>query len=109
MSPRFSNLGAVACVALSLVSTSLAAAGDLRSKPLLRFEFGEYLPSEPSWEAGGISCMSGERIVWNRGFRFIRPVDCNGGTFSYLGRYHGGSYEIFVNSLSGRIIGVGPA
>ena len=109
MSPRSSTLGAVACVALSLLSTSLAAAGDLGSKPFLRFEFGEYLPSEPSWEAGGISCMSGERIVWNRGFRLIRPVDCNGETFSYLGRYHGGSYEIFVNSLSGRIIGVGPA
>jgi hypothetical protein len=109
MATRSSTLGAVLGTVIALASTPLATAGDWGSKPLLRFEFGEYLPSEPSWEAGGISCRSGERIVWNRGFRLVRPVDCHGKTFSYIGHYRGDTFEVFVNSLSGMIIGVGPA
>lgn len=75
---------------------------------LLQFEFGEYRYPEPAWAAGGISCRGGGRIVHTRGFRHIRPIDCHGRTFTYVGWWRGDTFKVFVNSGSGRIIGVGP-
>lgn len=101
----------VACAAAVIVGFAIpaASAGDSRGSGFLRFEFGRYLPSEPAWRAGGISCKSGKRIVWKRGFRSVDPVDCHGYIFTYVGTYRGGEYRVVVNALSGRIIGVARA
>ena len=76
---------------------------------LLQFEFGEYRYPEAAWAAGGISCRGGSRIVDNRGFSHVRPLDCRGRTFTYLGWWHGDPFRVFVDSAAGRIIGVGPS
>jgi hypothetical protein len=76
---------------------------------LLQFEFGEYRYPEPAWAAGGISCRGGWKIVKARGFYHVDPLDCHGRTFTYLGRWRGDTLRIFVDSATGRIIGVGPA
>jgi hypothetical protein len=75
----------------------------------LQFEFGEYRFPEPAWAAGGISCQGGQRIVFKRGFDVVNPLECHGRTFTYTGWWHGDIFRIFVDSASGRIIGVGPA
>ena len=90
-------------------TSTLATAGIHHGAYLLRFEFGEYLPSEPAWRAGGISCASGVVIVGHRGFYDVESFECHGRIFTYLGRYHGDSFRIFVNSRTGRIIGVAEA
>jgi len=75
----------------------------------LQFEFGEYRYPEPAWAAGGISCRGGSKIVRARGFYHVNPLDCHGRTFTYHGYWRGDDLRIFVDSMTGRIIGVGPA
>ena len=55
---------------------------------------------------GKISCRRGERIVERAGFRRVRPRDCRGRTYVYIGRRHGDTFLIRVNSRRGRIIDV---
>lgn len=98
-----------AAMAIPLVLVGVSPSEANHKNTLLRFEFGEYLPSEPAWAAGGISCRSGQKIVSNRGFYGVRIAECSGRTFRYVGWYHGDSFTVFVNSHSGHITGVGPA
>jgi hypothetical protein len=55
---------------------------------------------------GKISCRRGERIVERAGFRRVRPRDCRGRTYVYIGRRHGDTFLIRVNSRRGRIVDV---
>ena len=97
-----------AIIAFPLAIVGAAPSAAHHGSHLLRFEFGEYLPSEPAWEAGGISCRSGKMIVKKRGFDGVRAVECFGRTFTYVGWYRGDDFTVYVNSRSGHIIGVGP-
>jgi hypothetical protein len=75
----------------------------------LQYEFGEYRYPEAAWAAGGVSCKGGWKIVHTRGFRDVRPIDCHGRTFTYVGWWRGDTFKVLVNSGTGRIIGVTPA
>jgi hypothetical protein len=102
------NATRAALLALPLLLFSESAG--LAHDPLfLQFEFGEYRYPEPAWAAGGISCKGGRRIVHNRGFDEVRPLECSGRTFTYSGWWDGDRFRIYVDSASGRIMGVGPA
>ena len=101
-----------AAFALSLAFAPVAPAGGghaVSDDVLLQFEFGEYRYPEAAWAAGGISCRGGSRIVYNRGFDHVRPLDCAGRTFTYIGWWRGDPFRVFVDSAAGRIIGVGPS
>jgi hypothetical protein len=50
-----------------------------------------------------ISCGRGRRIVEDHGFRNVRPRNCNGSNYKYLGRRHGDTFIITLNSRRGRI------
>jgi hypothetical protein len=78
-----------------------------------RFSFGEYWYPEPYWLGYGlvsvpyrVGCAEGRRIVRDRGFNRVRTVECQGRTFTYVGRRHGDSFRVFVSSRSGRIVEV---
>lgn len=86
-----------------------------------RFEFGGYWYPQPYWLYGndyglygapgysyGVSCVAGRNIVRNHGFYAVRTVECNGRTFTYLGRRHGDAFQVLVSSRSGRIVDVNP-
>lgn len=51
-----------------------------------------------------VSCGEGREIVAER-FNRVRVVECNGGTYTYLGRSQGDTYRILVNARTGRIVG----
>jgi hypothetical protein len=96
-------------VVAAVLFTAGAANGHERGEDVfLQFEFGEYTYPEPSWVAGGISCRGGGRIVRNRGFRQIGPLDCQGRTFVYQASWRGEVLHVHVDSATGRIIGVAP-
>ncbi|HTN96051.1 MAG TPA: hypothetical protein VL101_03660 [Nordella sp.] len=79
-----------------------------------RFYFGGYYYPQPYWEAYGesygmrpgyrVSCGEGRGIVAER-FSRVRVVECNGGTYTYMGRRSGDTYRILLNSRTGRIVG----
>lgn len=75
-----------------------------------RFYFGGYWYPEPYWEVYSvgsryrISCGEGRGIVAER-FNRVRVVECNGGTYTYLGRRSGDTYRILLNARTGRIVG----
>lgn len=96
-------LGAV--LAAVLFTTGAHGHGS-RDHVFLQFEFGEYTYPEPSWVAGGISCRGGGRIVRNRGFRQVGPLDCQGRTFVYQANWRGDVLNVHVDSATGRVIGV---
>jgi hypothetical protein len=65
---------------------------------------GGYDPGPYYWPARrGISCRQGLRIVASAGFRRVRPIDCNGSEYAYLGRRHQGWFKITLKSSNGRI------
>jgi hypothetical protein len=76
-----------------------------------RFYFGGYWYPQPYWQQDyvvggyGISCRQGRNIVAER-FDRVRVVECQGRAYTYLGRRHGGEFQIVLNSRSGRIIDV---
>jgi hypothetical protein len=81
-----------------------------------RFEFGGFWYPEPYWwydfdygRPYRISCREGRDILLDRGFRRVRTVECQGRTFTYLGRRGGDIYRVLVSSRTGRIVGVRPA
>jgi hypothetical protein len=39
----------------------------------------------------------------------VRTLECQGRIFTYLGRRHGDTYRILVNSRTGRIADIDPA
>lgn len=75
-----------------------------------RFYFGGYWYPQPYWDVYSIgpryriSCGEGRGIVSER-FNRVRVIECNGGTYTYLGRRDGDTYRILVNSRTGRIVG----
>ena len=74
-----------------------------------RFYYGGFWYPQPYWETysirvGRIGCGEGRRIVAER-FNRVRVVECNGGTYTYLGRRQGDTYRILLNARSGRIVG----
>ena len=79
-----------------------------------RFHFGGFWYPQPYWLHYGLvnprlSCGEGRAIVRDRGFNRVRILECQGRTFTYLGRRHGDTYRILVNSRTGRIADIDPA
>ncbi len=74
-----------------------------------RFYFGGYWYPEPYWEVYsvrpryGVSCREGRDIVAER-FNRVRILECNGATFTYIGRRAGDDYRIMLSARTGRII-----
>jgi hypothetical protein len=76
------------------------------------FYYGGYWYPEPYWEVytvrrGRVSCGEGRAIVAER-FNRVRVVECNGTTYTYLGRLQGDTYRILLNARSARIVGRRP-
>jgi hypothetical protein len=77
-----------------------------------RFYFGGFWYPQPYWLGYGlgvpyrISCGEGRAIVRDRGFHRVRTIECRGPTYTYLGRRHGDTFRVLVNSRRGRIIDV---
>ncbi|MGE4249866.1 MAG: hypothetical protein AB7F09_10765 [Parvibaculaceae bacterium] len=75
-----------------------------------RFYYGGYWYPQPYWEVVSvrpsyrISCGEGRSIVSER-FNRVRVVECNGGTYTYLGRRQGDTYRVLLNARTGRIVG----
>ncbi len=80
-----------------------------------RFEFDGYWYPEQYWYGYGysvnygISCGEGRELLFDRGFRRVRVIECQGRTFTYLGRRQGDVFRVLVSSRTGRIVGVRPA
>jgi hypothetical protein len=53
-----------------------------------------------------ISCGRGRNIVEDYGFRNVRPRDCGGRNYRYIGRRHGNTFVITLDSRRGRIVNV---
>jgi hypothetical protein len=77
-----------------------------------RFYLGGFYYAQPYWtgESYGaqtyrISCGEGRNIVDDNGYNRVRTIECGGGTFTYMGRRDGDTFQVFVNSRTGRIVG----
>jgi hypothetical protein len=78
-----------------------------------RFFFGGFWYPEPYWSYGlvvrpRIGCREGREILFDRGFRRVRVVECAGRTYTYIGRRHGDPFRILLSARSGRIVDVDP-
>ena len=79
-----------------------------------RFYFGGYWYPQPYWQGYGygvpfrIGCGEGRAIVRDRGFYRVRTVECQGRTYTYLGRRHGDTFRVIVSARTGRIIDIDP-
>jgi len=78
-----------------------------------RFYFGGFWYPEPYWQVGignpyRIGCAEGRSILRDRGFYRVRRLECNGRTYTYVGRRHGDTFRILLSSRSGRIVDVSP-
>jgi hypothetical protein len=80
-----------------------------------RFHHGGYWYAQPYWLVGygfggndRMSCREGRALLRDRGFYRVRPLDCSGRTFSYLGHRHGDTFRVLVSSRTGRIVDVDP-
>lgn len=80
-----------------------------------RFYLGGYYYDEPYWDSpsvviqlgqGRVSCGEGRNIVDDSGFNRVRALDCSGRHYTYIGRKHGDTYRVTLNSRSGRIVSV---
>jgi hypothetical protein len=77
-----------------------------------RFYFGGFWYPQPYWLGYGwpvntrITCGEGRAIVDVRGYNRVRPIECRGRIYTYLGRRHGDSFKVMVNSRKGRIVDV---
>jgi hypothetical protein len=54
----------------------------------------------------GISCDEGRWTVREAGFRKVRVRECDGRTFTYIGKRHGERFEIRVSRRHGNIVSV---
>lgn len=52
----------------------------------------------------GITCVQGERLLQNRGFRDMRRIDCRRRYFVYRGWRGGRRFEITFWSCYGRLV-----
>jgi hypothetical protein len=80
-----------------------------------RYEWNGYWYSEPywwydfnNWRPYRVSCGEGRLILLDRGFRRVRPIRCQGRTYSYLARRYGETFRIIMHSRTGRILRVRP-
>jgi hypothetical protein len=82
-----------------------------------RFFFGGFWYPAPYWRPGytygliiddRLGCGEGRAIVRDRGFRRVRTVECRGRIYTYLGRSHGDTFRILLNSRNGRIVDLDP-
>jgi hypothetical protein len=77
-----------------------------------RFYFGGFWYPEPYWSGYGfhqpyrIGCAEGRSIVRDRGFYRVRTLECQGRTFTYIGRRHGDTFRVVLNSRTGRILDI---
>jgi hypothetical protein len=77
-----------------------------------RFYFGGYYYPERYWDApvvvigNRVSCREGREIVDDSGFNRVRTVECSGRNYTYMGRRHGDTFRIVLNSRNGRIVSV---
>jgi hypothetical protein len=84
-----------------------------RKSATFRFYYGGYWYPEPYWEVYSvrpryrISCGEGRSIVAER-YNRVRVVECNGGTYTYLGRAQGDTWRVLLNARNGRIVGRAP-
>jgi hypothetical protein len=51
-----------------------------------------------------ISCRTGRRIVGRSGFRRVRVIECNGGTYTYRAKRGSRHYRISVDAYDGAIV-----
>jgi hypothetical protein len=51
-----------------------------------------------------IACADGRSIVRDHGYNRVKPLDCRGGTFAYLGHRDGSSFRVLVSARTGRIL-----
>jgi len=77
------------------------------------FHEGYYYAS-PWWTVGvavegGIGCREGARIVFQRGFNRVVPIDCGGDVYTYRGWRGGEPWRVRIDSDTGRIVAVRPA
>jgi hypothetical protein len=77
-----------------------------------RFYLGGFYYAQSYWtgesyaiQANRVSCREGRNIVDDSGYSRVRTVECGGGTFTYMGRRNGGTFKVFLNSRTGRIVG----
>ena len=54
----------------------------------------------------GITCVQGERLLRNRGFRDVRRIDCRGRYFVYRAWRGGRRFEITIRSSNGRVVNI---
>jgi hypothetical protein len=59
-------------------------------------------------EEAGVTCREGRRIVRERGFSDVRPIDCNGRSLVFSARERGQPVEIRISARNGRIVSVEP-
>ena len=50
-----------------------------------------------------VGCAGGRAVVAERGYSHVRPIECKGQFFTYLGQRLGHQYRITVNSRIGHI------
>jgi hypothetical protein len=50
-----------------------------------------------------VGCAGGRAVVAEHGYRHVRPIECKGQFFTYLGNRLGHEYRITVNSRIGHI------
>jgi hypothetical protein len=80
-----------------------------------RFYLGGYWYPQPYWLGYGlrvnsrISCGEGRSILRDRGFYRVRPIECQGRTYTYFGFRHGDTFKVLLNARTGRIVGVNGA
>jgi hypothetical protein len=77
-----------------------------------RFFFGGYWYPEQYWLGASlpvqsrVSCGEGRLIVRDRGFNRVQTVECQGRTYTYLGRRNGNTFKVLLSARSGRVIEV---
>jgi hypothetical protein len=83
-----------------------------------RFRFGAFWYPVPYWLGPAytyglvindrLGCGEGRAIVRDRGFYRVRIVECRGRIYTYLGRRHGDTFRVLLNSRNGRIVDLDP-
>ena len=68
----------------------------------------DYDDEEEEDEDEQISCSEGRQIVRDRAYRQVRPVKCNGSIYKYRALKRGRSWNVRVDSYSGRILSARP-
>ena len=68
----------------------------------------DYDDDDEEDEDDQISCWEGKQIVRNRAYRQVRAVKCYGSIYKYRALKRGRSWNVRVDSYSGRILSARP-